>query len=106
MRVVSDSLCEFENKRRVAAETWDRCGEPFLPVIDRAPSSHKALRASAKNSRLPHFRFMLSTPLARMAPLALTLLASVDLHAVNYYWDNNDSTIDARLMGWRLTANL
>ena len=29
----------------------------------------------------------------RAAALALALLASPGLHAVNYYWDNNDSTV-------------
>jgi hypothetical protein len=94
-----DSQDEFENKCRVAAETWDRCGEPSLPVIDRAAASRLALRASAKNSRLPHFRFpvsslrfLLSTPIARAASLAAALLVvPFTAHSQNYTASSNSS---------------
>jgi hypothetical protein len=98
VRGLSHSRAGFENKRRVAAETWDRCGELSLPVIDRTAASHQALRASAKTShrlkehgRPAHWscfdvggtptllefsaRFRFSS-LARAAALAVALLAS------------------------------
>jgi len=120
------SRAGFENKRRVAAEIWDRCGEPSLPVIDRSAAPHQALRASAKNSRrlkergrpahrscfdvggsptrlefsaLSHF-----SPIARATALAAVLLAAPCLHAANYRWDTatGDSAITDGSGTWQV----